>query len=342
MSLSSIFKKTYKILPGRIQGKLARYGYSFSAKSKVMPDKVPTSRKFPNKEQGGVIFTADFELAWAVRFSKRKIDLHEYSNLERANIPLVLDHSVKYQIPITWATVGHLFLDKCNTGDHDWMSRIPYFDDHWRFNKGDWFEHDPYSTWERDPDWYAPELIKMIMSSPVDHEISCHTFSHIDCSDKNCPPRVIDDELTACELVAEDYGVKFESMAFPGGTAGNFEVLNKHGIKIYRRRIKPYELGYPYRDEAGLLVSPTGPAVILPDRNWKFKDELSRYTRAIDRAIRYNTLVHLWFHPSATPGTFSELLPEIFSYCEGKRRKGLLWIGTMRDIQRYINTHKVV
>ena len=41
----------------------------------------------------------------------------------RENVPVLLKIFEDFNIPITWATVGHLFLESCNKGDHDWMEK---------------------------------------------------------------------------------------------------------------------------------------------------------------------------------------------------------------------------
>lgn len=308
----------------------------------VLYDEIPAGKKFPNSLKGGAIFTADFELAWAVRFSKQKSDPLVFARRERDNVPIILETAERFNIPITWATVGHLFLESCKKGDHDWMARLPYMDDHWRYVSGDWFDSDPYSSVNEAPEWYAPDLIKTILGSKVGHEIACHTFSHIDCSDQKCPPKVLDDELTACEMAAKEWGISFSSMAFPGGTAGNFAVLRDHGIRIYRRRIGKYELAYPFRDAEGLLVSPTGPSIGMSHEGWTAKDEFAFLKKSIDKAIRHNTLAHMWFHPSASRDTFTDLLPLIMDYCSSKREDGELWIGTMNGLQKHINGSGVI
>jgi len=331
-----------QLIPRKAKDMVKRRFRSVLPKPYVRPDEIPPQSKFPAGQQGGVIITADFELAWAVRYSMRNPDPLEYARRERLNVPVILAVAERFDMPVTWATVGHLFLESCLKGDHDWMARLPYMDDHWHFTSGDWFDHDPYSSVEKDPEWYAPDLIRSIFASPVKHEIACHTFSHIDCSDRNCPPQVIDDELTACEQAAEGWGLKFRSMAFPGGTAGNFPILRKHGIMIYRRRIGKYELSYPYRDEEGLLVSPTGPAIGLSHPDWSLAEEFYYYKKAIDKAIKFRTLAHMWFHPSASADTFGLLLPMIMEYCARKLDAGELWVGTMNELQEHINGNGVI
>ena len=45
-------------------------------------------------------------------------------------------------------------------------------------DEGDWFKADPCTNLQTDPNWYAPDLIKLIRDSKVKHEIGSHTFSH--------------------------------------------------------------------------------------------------------------------------------------------------------------------
>jgi peptidoglycan/xylan/chitin deacetylase (PgdA/CDA1 family) len=218
------------------------------------------------------------------------------------------------------------------------MKRIPYFDDHWRYTTGDWFDCDPHTDYQKDPAWYAPDLIDAILNAETVHEIACHTFSHIDCSYKNCPPDVLEDELKASFDAAKKWGVEFKSITFPGGTAGNYETLQKYGIKICRRRHLDYELAYPFYNDEGMIVSPTGPCVAIVYPHWSMDYRFSRLKKAVDKAIQTNTIAHFWFHPSQEEETFHELLPMILRYCAEKRDDGELWVGTMSEIADHIET----
>lgn len=334
--------KIYKKLPEGVKTKISHINYFLSGKPKYRKDNI-TKQKFPGNYKGGIILTADFELGWALRYSKTGADPVEYAMRERHNVPVILDQARKYNIPITWATVGHLFLEKCEKGDHDWMARLPHFDDHWKFMEGDWFDCDPYSYWEDAKAWYAPDLIRKIIDEKVAHEIACHTFSHIDCSDKNCPPQVIDDELKAFKQITEKWNLQaMKSIAFPGGTAGNFKTLDKYGIRIYRRRFKDFELAYPFKDEIGLLVTPTGPNITIGYKSWTPEYVFSRFKKGIDKAIRTGTILHIWFHPSQPTDNFTDLMPLIFEYANKRREEGDLWIGTMGDIADYIDKNGIL
>jgi hypothetical protein len=306
-----------------------------------MKDEIEPLKKFPNKEKGGLIISADFEMAWAWRYAKSGDDPLKKGRIERENFPTIIKCFEQYDIPITFATVGHLFLESCKQDDHAWMSRIPPFvNDNWEFHKGDWFDHDPCTSYKDDPEWYAPDLIQMILDSKVNHEVGSHTFTHIDFSDKNCPRDVANDEIIACKRAAEPYGISLESMVFPGGTWGNIKVLRNHAFKIYRKRCD-FEIAYPYRDEHGLLVSASSGCL---EHNlaygWSADYFVNRLKKYITKAIKTHNIAHLWFHPSLDPYFLENIFPKFFEFAADQREKGNLWIGTMEEIAEHINSKR--
>lgn len=325
---------TIRSLTGdKYRAKMSKMIFDLGLKPTIKPKE--GEQLYPSGGKGGLIISADFEMAWAFRYSKRTKDYLSAAARERKHVPILVKLFEDYHIPITWATVGHLFLSSCNEGDHDWMARIPHFDDHWLFTEGDWYDHDPYTDYITDSAWYAPDLIEIIVNSSVPHEIGCHTFSHMDCSYKNCPPEVLNDELKACKEVAKDWGINFKSLVFPGGTHGNYSVLAKHGIKIYRKNTE-YDLSYPYRDNFGMLVT-TSSGSFGKTYDWSAEYYIRRFKIIIDKAIKTGTVAHIWFHPSVDGWTLENVIPRVLKYASEKRDDGDLWIGTMGDIADFIN-----
>ena len=334
--ITKIYKSFRDSLPARHKSKLSRLVFAMPWKPYVKKDKIDPKKKFPGGEKGGMIISADFEMSWAFRYSKRTKDFKQMGKQERENFPVILDILDKYKIPITWATVGHLFLKGCQKGDHDWMAPMPHFDDHWKFTEGAWFDHDPCSDVNQDPEWYAPDLIEQIIASDVNHEIGCHTFSHIDCTYKNCPPEVMDDELKACTEAAKPYGISLSSFVFPGGTHGNYEMLHKNGYHIYRKNME-VELAYPFKDKFGMFITPTSSAFGDNGLGWSKEYYIYRFKKYINRAIKTNTVAHFWFHPSMDKFTLENVFPEIIKFAGEKRKQGDLWIGTMKEIVDHMN-----
>jgi peptidoglycan/xylan/chitin deacetylase (PgdA/CDA1 family) len=340
--LIKVYSFIRHIAPASFNGWMNKVVFLLKGKPTVKPDNIDPAKKFPHGEKGGLIISADFEMAWAWRYAKTGSDYLKKGQKERKNFPKIIDILEKYNVPITFSTVGHLFLEKCNKGDHDWMRRIPHFDDHWKFIEGDWYDHDPYSNYKEAPEWYAPDLIQMIIDSKVNHKIGTHTFSHIDFSYKNCPSGVGEDEIKACKNAAEPYGVTLKSMVFPGGTWGNIEALKNHGIQIYRKNVE-HDLAYPWRDEDGLLVTNSSGALEYnPDYGWSAQYFVKRLKKYIDKAIKTNTIAHLWFHPSLDPFILKNVIPFFLEYAAERREARDLWIGTMEEIAEYINKNKIL
>lgn len=340
--MKRIYSKIRKLLNNKQKGKLSQLAFLINNRPTVQKDNIAPEKKFPGNQKGGLIISADFELAWAWRYTKTGADYLAKAKKARENFPEIIKVLDNYNTPITFATVGHLFLESCKEGEHDWMARIPHFDDHWKFTKGDWFDHDPYSIVKEAPEWYAPDLVQMIRNAKSKHEIGSHTFTHIDFTYKNCPAEVADDELKACIETAKPYNVQLKSLVFPGGTWGNIESLKKNGIEIYRRNVEK-DLAYPWRDEQGLLVTNSSGALEF-DREYGWSSDcfVKRLKKYIDKAIKTNTIAHLWFHPSLDPYFLKKVFPAFLEYASEKRKKGDLWVGTMEGIANHINQNKIV
>jgi hypothetical protein len=275
----------------------------------------------PASYKAVVTLTADFELAWAWRFARGnenpQLLASKKAKKERKNIPNILALCEKYQIPITWASVGHLFLDECSNSQypHPEITRLPYFEnDYWRYASGDWFEDDPCCLYKNAPDWYAPDLISMILSSKVQHELACHTFSHIDCRDGVCNDRVFEDEIHAWEKAAAKYGIKTTSFVHPAHTIGNLSNLKKMGFMSYQTNMRN-TLGLPQKDKFGLWELKRTQEFDYRDY-WSIRYHQYRYKEIIDRAIESGTVCNLWFHPSFSEKFVELVLPTIFAYLQ--------------------------
>lgn len=285
-----------------------------------------------NDRKPWLVISADFELGWAFRYAKQNRHPLKMAAQTRSNFPFLIKMFDDYSIPITWATVGHLFLEKCKRGDHDWMRRIPHFENrNWSYKSGDWFDCDPYTEWTKAKEWYAPDLIEDILSSKPEHEIGCHSFSHIDFTYDFCPPEVAEDEIKACIELFQSWGIQPKSFVFPGGTYGNFEVLKSNGFFAYRKRMN-FELNYSQKDDFGLTVIPSSCGLGDNGLGWSKEYFIDRYEKYIDKAIDTQTICHFWFHPSLDEWFLKQVFPEILAYAAEKRDKGELFIGTMAEI----------
>jgi peptidoglycan/xylan/chitin deacetylase (PgdA/CDA1 family) len=286
---------------------------------------------------GSVTFSIDFELAWAWRYSKSGVDCVEMGLWEREQVPRLVRWFEEFRIPATWATVGHLFLDHCRRGPdghaHPELLHPPYFTNAWwTFASGDWYQHDPCTDLRRDPAWYGPDLIELVMNSPVGHEIGCHSFSHAGFAEY-CPAEVAASELDACLAVMRPLGLRPRSFVFPGNDAGNFAVLASRGFDVVRWF--PHdsaEVALPVRRKDGAWGLHAS-AYLSGGKQGKFIPYVRRNIElCIDRAVAHGLNAHFWFHPSLSARECEEMLRPVLARCARLREQGLLEVHTMGQL----------
>lgn len=294
----------------------------------------------PSPFRSVILVSADFELAWAWRYTKSSRTPVEKSLIkakqERENLPELIKLCEEYNIPVTWATVGHLFLESCERENgiaHGELPRLSHFEnDYWHYTGKDWFEHDPCTGVNNDPEWYCPDLIRLIVDSPIEHEIGCHTYSHIDCSDSICHPDILRSELQACKQLAKEWNIELKSFVHPGYTIGNLDTISREDFTNFRTNYRNV-LGYPKKHNNGLWEFEQTSEFAFR-KAWSVDYHIHRYTKIIDRAIKSNTVCVLWFHPSFDPIIVDKILPSVFAYIREKRDE--IWITTHREYVDWI------
>ena len=295
----------------------------------------------PEPYRAVLTITGDFELAWAPRYNNSVANPLEFAlNLarrERKNIPKILSVCNTFSIPITWATVGHLFLESCSMdGAHAHMDipTVPsYNGKYWNFHGQDWFEYDPCTSVALAPEWYGPDLLQAILDANAGHEVGCHTFSHIDCRDGFCPPELFTAEVTKCLELARERGLTLRSFVHPGHTIGNLDRLAQLGFTSFQSDPGNI-LGYPIRHDNGLWeFQRTMEFIYRPE--WSVKYHIYRYKKIVDRAIDTNTVCTFWFHPSMPSIVVEEVLPEVFEHISSRRNEIL--VSTVGDYVDLLN-----
>lgn len=296
----------------------------------------------PNPYKAILLISTDFELAWASRYTASCPDplgkALKNARIERENVPKILELCNRFDIPITWATVGHLFLEGCTQTDgktHPELPRLPHFENSfWRFSGSDWFEHDPATDYQTNPEWYCPDLIRQIIGSETRHEIGCHTFSHIDCRNSVCSPEIIRSELKLCKELASEYNLVLKSFVHPGHTIGNLPVIREEGFTNFRTDYRNV-LGYPKKHSTELWeLQQTAELIYRAD--WSVGYHIHRYKEIIRRAIKTNTVAVIWFHPSVSPVLVEQILPELFRFIDQNRDK--IWVTTHSEYLAKLET----
>jgi hypothetical protein len=303
-------------------------------------DSMKGMRSLPKK--AAVVISADFELAWAWRYSSEGIEgALKRASWERAQVGRIAAFLDEQKIPITWATVGHLFLSSCqrNAGGltHESMPRPnPYINRFWSFSGKDWMEHDPATRAPNAPEWYAPDLIESLLKSSVSHEFGSHSFSHMDLSDESCSSELFRYEVNESRLAMKAFGLNPVSFVFPGNFAGHLDLLAENGFQIVRHYPwKEIEMGWPRR----LAVSGSSQPLwglahgyILDSAGWDLSYLRNKILRLIEKAIDSKQLVSLWFHPSLSQGDYENLFQPVLKFCAEKRNRGDLDILTMAEV----------
>jgi peptidoglycan/xylan/chitin deacetylase (PgdA/CDA1 family) len=296
---------------------------------------------------GSVVLSLDAELAWG---------FHDYETLPESRVAAsreswlqLLELLDDFDVPATWAVVGHLFLDSCD-GEH---ADHPTSDG--------WFDPDP-GTWEgRDEVWYGSKLVDAIENADVDHEIGSHTFSHVNMSEVS--REVASAEMRTCVELAEKRGLSVDSFVFPRNYVGNRDVLAAYGVKCYRgnQPRRWYDrsllgsaakfLGWPTGTVAPKLVTPEEDEyglVNLPASMFLFSYEgrlraaaerltedpvVAMAKRGIDRAATEDAVFHVWLHPNnLTDERDFDRIEAILEHVDVVRAQTGLSVETMGEI----------
>ena len=144
----------------------------------------------------------------------------------------LLDVFDRYEVPATWAIVGHLFLTGCEQRGGRAHPEIIRPDYAWRDE--DWFVDDPCEPATLTSKWYAPDLVDEIRGRSTPHEIASHGFSHVMIGAEGCSAEAFDSELRAATGAALPFDVQLRSFVYPRNSVGHQHVLRRHGYVAYR------------------------------------------------------------------------------------------------------------
>jgi hypothetical protein len=278
----------------------------------------------------GVSISADFELNWAWRaLEPNRAD--RYSEATRRDFPLMLGLARDYGVPITWATVGHLFLSECRREGgvpHNGMPRPP-MNPLW---EGDWYRHDPCTRLGDNPQWYSPDLIEQILQEPVGHELGTHSFSHIDFSPEHSSEELVEREIEECIRAMAPFGLRPSSLVFPFNRTGPYlDLLSRLGITSVRWPESSVLLSYPERTSSGVYKIYQSMSLFSP-RRYELVDRCRIMLRqAAERRAAY----HFWFHPSDGTELFSNEFRLVLACLAEERQTGVAWTTTMREMTAY-------
>jgi len=285
---------------------------------------------------GTVVISIDAELGWGHHdLRSPPVERVEYARTGWRRLAALHD---EFELPATWGVVGHLLLDECD-GVH---AGHPTPDG--------WFARE-WGSWDTRPDLrFGRDLVDLIVESDVEHELACHSFSHVLFDGPETTAAVARAELRACQAALDRYPAgpdAFDSFVFPRNRIGHRAVLADEGYRCYRgetlgpaqgmralaplRKVaaalarRPPPLVEPRVDEYGLVNLPSSMYLFgfegVPKAVWAALDGdplVARAKRGVDRAAAEGGVFHLWLHPN-----------NLVSRADGRR---------VRAIYRYLRT----
>ena len=309
---------------------------------------------------GSFALTFDTELIWgsfdhltATEFERRYPDV-------RAIIKALVALLESYDVPATWALVGHLYLDRCERSNkgvahpelvHPAQS---WYDD-------DWFGKDPCSDRLRDPLWYGDDIVEALLRARGGQEIGCHSFAHALFGDRSMTSEAARSDLALCRSLAAERGVSLRSFVFPRNVEGHHAVLREAGFTAYRGADPTWHSGLTglmgrsarYLDHLVALPPPVSlPTETRPGlwnvpgsmlllhrtgaRRWvSLESRVRKARRGLEAARLEGAVFHLWTHPfnlASDPVGLIRVIDRILREAVAMRDRGELTIETMSTI----------
>lgn len=293
---------------------------------------------------GAVVVSVDAELGWG----HHDLDAPPSDRIEsaRAGWSRLVDLFDRFEVPATWAVVGHLLLDDCD-GEHA---------DHPA--PAGWFARER-GEWRSRPDLrFARGLVDDLVGAAVDHDIGCHSFSHVEFGAPETTRELARAEVRASVVAARERGIRMRSFVFPRNSIGHRDVLADSSFTCYRGvspieprgRLRPFRklsraaLGHsfliePRIDEYGLVDVPASLYLFGFESSARSAveplvgDPIVRQARqGIDQAARGDGVFHVYLHPNdITEERDARRVETVLSAIDERRRESSLAVETMRE-----------
>ncbi|SEV82453.1 polysaccharide deacetylase family protein [Natrinema salifodinae] len=290
---------------------------------------------------GSVVISLDAELGWG--FHDLADPPAERVEAGRRGWSVMVELLEEFDVPATWAIVGHLMLDDCD-GTH---AEHPAPDG--------WFERERTEWADRDDLRFGPDLVSDVLESDVDHEFASHSFSHVLFGRPETDHELAVAELDRCHEIADAWDQSISSFIYPRNDVGHRDVLAEQGIAAYRGKSPTRDgvrgvfdstirdqsmLVEPSVDEYGLVNVPAsmflfgfeGPARTVAESIWE-DPMVVLARRGIEEAARTDGIFHMWLHPNnLTHERDDRRMRAILSHLERQRTATDLTVETLADV----------
>lgn len=279
-------------------------------------------RTTPSNHSCGLFnLTIDFELGWSrTRGSKgptRPVESLRRGRLARERLPELLQLSTRFEIPLTFAVVGHVAVTDCQA-----HRPPPAFTPYWLGE--DWFAVDPRSSLLKSREFYGHDLVRRIIQERVGHEIASHSFSHVDLGDDATTEEAARFEIEESYRILAGLGAPPATFVFPGNRPGFLQLVREGGFQIYRQNRN----GPVTEDAHGLWQFPLGfwlsPRAVSPS------EIIALLHIAMERKVLVNFYCHLYEFPSRR--SLVEFFQPVFACVGRNQQSGRIEARTMRSI----------
>jgi peptidoglycan/xylan/chitin deacetylase (PgdA/CDA1 family) len=280
------------------------------------------------------IFTIslDFELHWG-GFEKWPLEQYRtYFMNTRQAIPEMLRLFERYEVHVTWATVGLLF---CESRDQVMAEGPVQKPSYQQPELGAYqyiAQHGIGAGEADDPLHFAPSLVRAIMKTPH-QEIATHTFGHYYCQEPGQEVAQFRADMEAAQRVAARYGAVLRSLVFPRNQFNDEYLSACYDLGITSVRSNPLDwfwqigstqresywkrlnrgldayfpvgtkntyaldqvevrAGYPLCLPASRLLRP-----YRPSEGFLNNQKIERIGKEMRRAASRGEVYHLWWHP---------------------------------------------
>jgi peptidoglycan/xylan/chitin deacetylase (PgdA/CDA1 family) len=298
---------------------------------------------------GTFLLTFDVELLWGVFFDAawRRRAGARWGPI-RDVFREILSLLDEYEVPATFAFVGHLFLDRCSRDEAGAVHADLPAPKH-RFFRGGWYDFDPATNLAVDPLWYGRDLVTAVREAKTGHEIGCHGFSHAFLDRDRDLARA---EMRKAAEVARAAGVTPRSFVYPRNLVGFTEELAPAGFTHYRETVRvasraakfllramgedppvgrPIEVDGVVRVPGGIpILNAFGARRLVSHRT-----RIAEVRRGLVRAAEDEACFHLWTHPH----NFVEGRKRMMRYLDGalaaiarSRAEGAVRVLTMAEV----------
>lgn len=209
------------------------------------------------------------------------------------------------------------------------------------------------------------DIIKDIISSPINHDVGCHSFSHINFD--NCSQVVASNEIKESIKVMKEYKITPRSFIFPGNKVNHIDVLAENGFIVFRgkapilKRASLYAAKFAGTNLIRNAFSSLSYGLVNPQKEshglWNIPGSMtmkkylstnsivSTAKNGVDGALNSKKIFHFYFHfhdffhPRNIWTTNERLqgFESVISYIDKKRDEENLQVTTMSELAKYLN-----